>query len=340
MEISLESFYRQIFDTALIAIGVTDLNGKFVMVNNTWCSKLGYSEHEAQALCLSDVTPQEDIDNSNTNYGKLIQGEINNFRKTRKFKKKDGSSFWANLIVSSIKNTDDKIIAILGIFHDIDTHIEKENSLIEINHALEEVNERLIKANAVIVKKNEELQSAYNQVDELSRTDNLTGLPNRRQLDEQLAFEVKRSIRSKHEFCICIGDIDDFKLINDNYGHDVGDLVLKELADVIRKCTRTTDLAGRWGGEEFMFILPETPSVGALVLMERVRQTVADSKVLRNGETISFTMTLGFSTFTPDSDLEEVVRQADLALYAGKKSGKNLAVCYRKELEVIHSIKS
>lgn len=338
MDILLESLYRQVFNSALISIGVTDLQGKFVLVNHTWCEKIGYTSEEAQKLTVNDITLHEDVAESSVNYSRLISGEINNFQKLRKYKKKDGSSFWAHLIVSSIKNSEDKIIAIIGIFHDMDEQIQKEHYLREINHSLEEVNEKLIQANTEIHKKNEELQLAYFKLDELARTDKLTGLPNRRQLEEQLDLEVRRTIRSKKEFSICIADIDDFKHINDTYGHDVGDIVLKDLANIIRKSTRTTDIAGRWGGEEFMFILPETDSAGTLVLMERVRQSVISHRVLKDDKVITITLTLGFSTFYIDSNLDEIIKQADLALYAGKKSGKNLAVCYTKKLESIFTI--
>lgn len=338
MEISLESLYQQIFDTALIAIGITDLEGKFVLVNNAWCNQMGYNSTEAMSLTINDVTLREDLDDSNANYQMLLKGELDNFQKMRRYKRKDDSSFWANLIVSGIRNNNGKIIAILGLFHDIDAQIKSENSLKEINHALETVNEQIKHANLEIHKKNEELQRAYSKLDELARTDKLTGLPNRRQLEEQLDIEVKRSIRSKREFSVCIGDIDDFKHINDTYGHDMGDLVLIELAKVFRESIRTTDITGRWGGEEFLFILPETPGLGALVLMERVRQFVCSKPVVKGDTEVKVSVTLGFSTFYPDSDLEKVIKQADLALYAGKKSGKNLAVSYTKQLEIIHSV--
>ncbi len=332
MEIVLESLYKQVYDTDLISIGITDLQGKFIVVNKTWCDKIGYTPEEAQSLHLQDITLPEEFESNKTNYARLINGEIDNFQKLRQYLRKDGSSFWARLTVSTIKNTENTIIAVLGIFIDVDDQIRNERYLKEINGKLKQ-------ANLEIKKKNEELQQTYFKLDELARTDTLTGLPNRRQLDEHLEIEVKRSIRSKHEFSICIADIDDFKQINDKYGHDMGDIVLKDLAEIFRTSTRTTDIAGRWGGEEFMFILPDTPSVGTLILMERVRQAVLNHTAQKGDLSLKITITLGFSTFYPDSNLEVVVKQADLALYAGKKSGKNLAVCYRKELETIHSVK-
>jgi diguanylate cyclase (GGDEF)-like protein/PAS domain S-box-containing protein len=338
MDIALESLYQQIFDTALIAIGVIDLDGKFILVNSTWCKQLGYTQAEAKTLTLDDITLNDDKDDSNANIIRLIQSEVDSLHKMRRYRRKDGSSFWANLIVSTISDGDDKNVAILSILNDIDKQIKSEISLKEINQALESSNNKLHLANNEIHKKNEELQLAYFKLGELARTDILTGLPNRRQLDEQLEIECRRAQRTKREFCICICDIDDFKSFNDSYGHDVGDIVLKELSGIFRKSIRTTDFVGRWGGEEFLFILPETPNDGALVLMERVRQNVMNHIIDQNGVVLKLTITLGYSTFFADSVLVDVIKHADLALYAGKKSGKNLAVSYRKELETIHSV--
>jgi diguanylate cyclase (GGDEF)-like protein/PAS domain S-box-containing protein len=335
MDIKLESLYQQIFDTALIAIGVADLEGRFIYVNNAWCSQIGCSHSEAKSLSVKDITLHDDMDDYNNDFRKLVNSECSSYHKMRRYQRKDGSSFWANLNVSALYDSTGKLFAVLKVFQDLDVYIQKENSLKEINNALEELNEKLQKANIEISRKNSELRQAYTKLDELSRTDKLTGLPNRRQLEDQLDFEARRTVRSKHEFTICIGDIDDFKHVNDTYGHDVGDLVLKDIADIINNCTRTTDIAGRWGGEEFLFILPETPALGALVLMERVRQTIFTHRTVKDDISVSVTLTLGFSIFKADSKLEDILKQADLALYAGKKCGKNLAVCYKEELETI-----
>jgi diguanylate cyclase len=157
-------------------------------------------------------------------------------------------------------------------------------------------------------------------------------------MEELLDNESKRTNRTKREFSICMCDVDDFKQINDKYGHDMGDLVLQELSEVFQKNIRVTDAVGRWGGEEFLFLLPETPVQGAQLWMERVRQAVMAHRIIKGDLEINVTITLGATSFEPEDSLEKVIKQADLALYAGKKSGKNIAVEYKKQLEVIHSI--
>jgi diguanylate cyclase (GGDEF)-like protein/PAS domain S-box-containing protein len=339
MDIMLENLYQQIFDTAMVAIGITDLEGKYILVNKSWCDQFRYNMTEALVLNVSNVVYEEDIEESNITFKKLVSGELMDDQKIRRYARKDGSSFWGHIVASPLRNKDGKVYAILGIIHDIDSQIRHENSLKTINSALEVVNDKLSAANKEIHKKNEELQLAYFKLDELARTDALTGLPNRRQLEELLDVEVKRTNRTKREFSVCMGDIDKFKNINDTYGHDMGDVVLKELARIFENSTRTTDIIGRWGGEEFLFILPETPLNGALVLMERVRQFVMAHKFEHGSTVINATITLGFSSFLPGNDLTDIIKQADIALYAGKKSGRNIAVAYSKGLEAIHSIK-
>lgn len=333
-----ESLYKSIFDHALIAIGVTDTEGRFILVNNTWCSQLCYSLEESKLLSLKDILLPEDMEIRLGNFQKLVRGETDCFQKLSRYKRKDGSGFWTNLSVTSIKNSAGEVIAVLNIFQDIDKLVKTENNLKHINLSLEDINEHMKIANQEVQKKNEELQLAYKKLDELARTDSLTGLANRRELEERLLMESRRTMRTKNEFCICICDIDDFKLINDNNGHDVGDIVLKDLAELFTRCIRETDVVGRWGGEEFMFILPETPLKGGMGAMERVRLTIENYVFTVKDKTFQLTVTIGVSTFMPDSRLEDVIKQADLALYAGKKNYKNIVIQYTKQLEAIHSI--
>jgi len=339
-ELELNSLYRSIIDNATVGIGLTDTQGRFILVNYAWCRKMGYNQVDAKYLTLADVTVPEDLDTSKKNFRKLVTGEVDSVEKLTRYMRKDGSSFWANLFVTAVKNKYGEVTSILGVFHDVELQMKDENSLYNINKTLEATNEKLAQANLEIQKKNEELQLAYNKLNETASKDALTGLHNRRQLEEQLLMESKRTMRSKREFSICIADIDDFKLINDNYGHDTGDIVLKDIGNIFLQNSRITDFIGRWGGEEFLFILPETPVSGAMLYMERIRQQIIEHKIQKDEKDFSVTITIGISSFQPGDNLDEIVKQADLALYAGKKSGKNIAVKYDKKLEIIHSIPS
>ncbi len=173
--------------------------------------------------------------------------------------------------------------------------------------------------------------SAQRKLREMATTDSLTGLSNRRHMTYLAEKELARFQRSGHPVGFLLLDVDHFKSINDAYGHETGDRVLSCVADVIRKELRAQDLAGRWGGEEFLAILPDTDSGKAQASAERVRNAflAKDWKAIIGGE-VDITVSIGVSELRPDEDLSTAVSRADAALYRGKTSGRN-----RVELETV-----
>ena len=153
------------------------------------------------------------------------------------------------------------------------------------------------------------------------RTDALTKLNNRRKLDEVLEFEIKQSSRYQNPFASILLDIDYFKTVNDTYGHQIGDKVLVELAGLLQNCLRETDIAGRWGGEEFIIILRQQNRQQALHLAEKLRNkignyTFTDAK-------IAITASFGISEYFSGDSAFSLVKRADDALYEAKKFGRN-----------------
>lgn len=172
-----------------------------------------------------------------------------------------------------------------------------------------------------------ELTSAYEQIKTMALTDPLTGLPNRRMMMDRIKHEVVRFKRNMKPFALVIGDIDHFKSVNDTHGHDFGDYVLVTLARVMTQGLRQEDAVARWGGEEFLFLLPETDRSGALTAMEKIRRSIAETKFQWKGAALSLSMTFGVSVFDGKiKDTEAYLKQADQALYQGKKSGRNRVV--------------
>lgn len=172
------------------------------------------------------------------------------------------------------------------------------------------------------------LEQANSQLGLLSRTDNLTELLNRGAWEGMLNDEFERYQRYGHAVSLIMLDIDNFKIINDRYGHPVGDDVIRHLAGFIRASLRHTDYPGRYGGEEFGIILPETDIEGAQVIAERLRQNIANAVVSSHESTIRYTVSLGIASLTKDTPHASVwLRQADDALYAAKNAGKNQVVC-------------
>ncbi|MCP9761030.1 GGDEF domain-containing protein, partial [Aquitalea sp. S1-19] len=167
---------------------------------------------------------------------------------------------------------------------------------------------------------NRKLNSLNKQLELLSITDRLTGLFNRMKLDATLASESMRAQRSGQPFSLIMIDVDYFKNTNDVHGHQTGDSVLVEIAQLLQSSTRKTDVVGRWGGEEFLIICPHTDSAGAYQLAENLRKKIQDFKFSVVGhKTASF----GVASFQIENQGQDIVSRADAALYAAKERGRN-----------------
>jgi len=173
-----------------------------------------------------------------------------------------------------------------------------------------EVEKRLLKSEEIYKK--------------LSITDDLTQLYNSRYFYKKLKEEINRLIRYKHPLSLLLIDIDDFKKINDRYGHLKGDKVLKMVGTIIQDCLRRTDSAYRYGGEEFTVILPGTGIEAAMNVAERIRKRfeTQDFSLITN-ETLNISVSLGASQFKPEEEMEVFVKRTDDALYVAKQKGKN-----------------
>ena len=169
----------------------------------------------------------------------------------------------------------------------------------------------------------------------LGLIDNLTGVNNRRFFDQRLLEEVARVKRSDTPMSCLFIDADNFKSINDNHGHQIGDQVLRYIARIIRDQVRTIDIVARYGGEEFTVILPQSNQSKALEIAERIRHKIAGDPFCCDEVSINLTASIGISALLPqqctvdtESAARKFVEQADQALYAAKNGGRNRTVCY------------
>lgn len=168
------------------------------------------------------------------------------------------------------------------------------------------------------------MQQALDKLALSNRVDGLTQIFNRKHWEERLSQEYSRARRFNHEISLIMLDLDHFKRINDTYGHLGGDQVLIDSANSVKNILRLCDVFGRYGGEEFAVILPETSMEGARELAERIRKTIEDTDIQFNGNSIKITASIGVSMLTEnDTRYEDLIAHADEALYEAKKAGRN-----------------
>lgn len=167
------------------------------------------------------------------------------------------------------------------------------------------------------------LQEELTLLSEAVRIDQLTGVLNRRGLDDALGTEAARASRGDSPLTVALLDIDNFKTLNDTYGHQVGDIALKHLAEVVKKTIRPTDVVTRLGGEEFVILLPDTNIEEAIITMARLQRALTKAYFLGNNERLLITFSAGVALYKKDEDQASVIHRADQAMYLAKKSGKN-----------------
>ena len=174
---------------------------------------------------------------------------------------------------------------------------------------------------AVVALENARL---HRMVERQALVDGLTGLANRRQADEALASEIARTERLGGPVGLILADVDDFKAVNDRFGHPTGDVVLRDLAETLLENVREIDTAARWGGEEFAVILPGTDLEGTAQVAERIRAALADREILSvDGVALHVTASFGVATSNATTTVQQLVEAADEALYRAKRAGKD-----------------
>ncbi|WP_373485837.1 sensor domain-containing diguanylate cyclase [Acetobacterium malicum] len=187
------------------------------------------------------------------------------------------------------------------------------NKIIEFTKILESIG-----------KMSDAIEIRENELVILSSIDKLTQIYNRQKTEEILRLEIQKSNRTNHALSIIMLDIDRFKEVNDTYGHKVGDMVLEEFVNITKKNIRTTDFIGRWGGEEFLIICPETNIEGAKTLANKLRRAIEEHKFpIVVWKTASF----GVAEYLPEEEINTVMKRADDALYKAKKLGRNRVEC-------------
>lgn len=298
---------------------ITDLKGNIEYVNPQFSLLTGYTHEEAigkkTSLVKSGHTPEAVYRDmwQTILAGKSWRGEFLN-------RKKNGDLYWEQAVMAPVLDREGHILNFIAVKEDITGRKEAEAKLLNAYSQLE--------------GQLKEIQELQHSLYEQAIRDELTGLYNRHFLRETLGRELARAERENYPVCFAFIDIDRFKSINDKHGHAVGDNVLRRFASELLKQIRTGDIIYRYGGEEFLVVLPNTKIGVAAQIAERWRVTIQETSILENGMEIKATISCGISEFpTNGSTEEEMLEKADKALYAAKNRGRNQVVLWSKNLD-------
>jgi len=299
-----EEKFRATFEQAPLGIAECSIEGRFVEANSKLVEILGYSKDEITHLTIRDVTHPSDLERSLANLQKLVVGKTDSYVMEKRYIRKDRSFVWVN-VTASLAPIHGKPQHLVVTVEDISARKKAEEDL------------------------KQAMESSYHQANH----DMLTGLANRASFNDRLREAVAYAKRDGHLVAIHLLDLGRFKFINDTLGHHVGDLLLKDVAKRIRSHVRATDLAARFGGDEFVVIHTHlTNPAAAGVLAEKLVADLRRKYVLEDQE-VQSGASLGIAVYPNDSEEpEELMRHADLALYDAKHRGRFNYQFYRKEL--------
>ncbi len=278
-----------IFNSAGGGIALLDLWGRFIKVNDFWLSMLGYTRAETALLNHADISHDDDVIENRQLFVALASGELPHYESDRRFVCNGGRVFWGRLSMTPVQDEHGYIRAIIAIMQDIN-----------------------------------ELKLLKDKLESMAHYDALTALPNRALFFDRLSQAIAQSKRSESQFALMFVDLDGFKAVNDTFGHDTGDALLKAVSEHLLECVRESDTVARMGGDEFTIILrairgPED----AAHVAEKILATLSVPYHLLDHE-CRIGASLGIVLYPEHGKTaEELLSQADNAMYAVKKAGKN-----------------
>ncbi|WP_455825469.1 diguanylate cyclase domain-containing protein [Pseudomonas graminis] len=306
----------------LVSDGVWDWNANtgFVYRNPGWYEMLGYPRHalENNVFTWENVIHPDDYPQVMTLFDDYINRRAPHYQIEYRCRKKDGRYLWIEdrgYVIA--RNPDGSVARMVGAHRDIHLRKCSVEQLERRNQSLEAlVTERTRELSRV----NQQLQLQLDENRSLAERDSLTLVANRYRLEKALLEECDRAQRFRLPLALIAMDVDDFKPINDRYGHGVGDQTLVRVVECLERCTRADDLLGRWGGDEFMLILPKTSLEVAKAVAESVCQAVREHAQISD---FKVTLSVGVAVRTPDENPAALLARADQALYRAKAAGKD-----------------
>uniref|UniRef100_Q47FH1 diguanylate cyclase n=1 Tax=Dechloromonas aromatica (strain RCB) TaxID=159087 RepID=Q47FH1_DECAR len=307
--------FRATFEQAAVGMAHVSLDGKWLHVNDKTCEIVGYSRETLLGLTFQEITYPPDLNTDLDNLQKLLAGSISSYSMEKRYVRRDATLTWVNLTVALVRTSEGQPDYFVSVLEDIQSRKEAEAALDEARKVYRQHLEQQV------AERTEALLMANQELERLAHQDALTKLPNRLAANERLRQEFLRLKRTGSPYCVFMMDIDHFKMINDTYGHETGDHVLEHFAVTLTGALRATDFVARFGGEEFIALMPDTEIEGAMVAAEKVRIAIHQEKFPVVG---CVTVSIGVgNSRTEDANEDETVRRADAALYRSKKDGRN-----------------
>lgn len=285
-----EESFRNILENAPIGMSVVSLEGRFMLVNRSLCEIVGYKKKELETLTFQEITHPEDLASNLAKLQRMLDGSVTSYHMEKRYIRKDRQIVWTQLTSSVVRNAAGAPLYIIAQIEDITSR-----------------------------------KSSQEQIIKLAFYDALTALPNRRLLLDRFNQALVQARRFKRPLAIMYLDIDDFKRVNDNLGHDIGDELLKVVASRLQDCVRSMDTVCRQGGDEFIILLSELAQPqDAAAVAEKIIKAI-NEPVSIQASLLNITTSIGIAIYTADGadDARELMKRADMALYEVKGGGKN-----------------
>jgi diguanylate cyclase (GGDEF)-like protein/PAS domain S-box-containing protein len=285
--------FESAFSNAPIGMALIGMNGRLLHVNHALCRITGHEESELKAKTLQSFTHPDDIDLDLPLFRQLLNGEIFSYQTEKRCLHAWSQFVWMMITIALVRDEGGRALYLIMQFQDIS-----------------------------------ERKELAGRLEYLVDHDFLTGLYNRRYFEQELAQEVERAARYGSPGVVLLIDIDNFKTVNDTFGHMAGDDLLKGIAGLLKHRMRHTDILARVGGDEFAVLLPQTNATQASAVADDFVNALDKQAVMLANQSIRITASIGVASFDDISDAE-VLARADVAMYAAKQAGRNRFIVYQ-----------
>ncbi len=285
-----ETRFRHIMEQAPLGISITDLNGRFIQVNQAFCDIVGYSKEELRGMVIDDITHPDDRVNRQRHLHDLVGGDEKVVKYEKRYIRKDGQQVWMQISVSAERDRARAPLYFISMVEDIGRRKEIEK-----------------------------------RISFLAHHDRLTELPNRDLFMDRFSGSISRARRRQKLLALFFLDLDKFKEVNDNHGHEAGDAVLKTVARRLLNCVRDVDTVARLGGDEFAVIFDEVEDpMDVAPVAEKIIQKLSAPIVLKDGCECGIGVSIGIAIYPENgTEIDRLMSAADDAMYTSKRRGKS-----------------